>query len=375
MTEERIVTIRSFRYYVDCLHQALSKDHNPDVLSEPFIYELMRQDYINYDIFIEKADEPVSELANFFYDGLTRFKEEFPKNYTPGYEAFHIMQFKIGLRLIKYSCTVFNELDRIESRFSLNSPYSLMMVDNNLNPSNWKYLTESQFRAKLHLSVDDNNTVDRICPVTCLRNNSIFSLDGHHASLPYLIVGYDDYRSNLEKLFLRSDYSKARTKKRFFGSYTLDCLYLGKFVITRYNYTKNCKPIFDAIKDYMDNFKDDPETNYEIIVTIEAFPRKAGQDVKLRVFFFSKHSLRLGYMLNGYIESNLTESNILYTSAISSKLITDIVGELNNYYWLNLSPTTSFVDRSLYNITKAVYSKLINDEIKPVVPGYIVIPK
>ncbi len=372
----KIVTIKSFQYYLECLHNALSKDRNPDILAEPFVYELMRQSFSNYSIFSDKADQPVSELADYFYECLTQYKEQFSKNSTLALDEFNMMQFKIALRLIKYSCTIFDEIARIESRFSFADPFSLMMTDNNLNPQDWKYLTEDQFKAKLKLSIG-SDVVARICPVTTLRHNGkLLSFDRRQASLPLLVVEENEYRESLTKLFERSELARKHAqKKRFFGTnYTLECLYHGGLAITSYNNTIGCRNVYKELNDY----KGQSYGKNEIIVTIESIPRKTGMDVKLRVFFFLRIDW-FGYMLNGYIESessSIDDSTILYTSGIPKKMVEEVLFVLNNYYWAtNGNPNQTPVDRALYNITMHVYAKLINDEVKPVVPGYIIIPQ
>ena len=370
--EDRIVTIKSFHYYLECLQRAWGNDRNPDVLAEPFVYEAIRQTFSNYSIFSEKADYPVSELANYFYECLTHYKEQFPKYYTFGLDVFNMMQFKIALRLIKYSCTIIDESAEKESIFARQDAFKLMMVDDDLNPEGWKYITDAQFRAKIRYSTGEVPVIARVCPITSVKPGCFLNFDNSPMNLPYLIISEDEYKTQIRKLF-----EKCLRVKKGLRFRAARCLYCGELDFEP-AYTYPFSEIYGDITELKNKYSNDPKADYEIVITLDTMPSKAcGNITKFKVFFFKKLE-GLGYMLHCVIYGSSEEKYLvqaLYTNAISKDFIADVIYAINSFYWIvQGNPNRTVVDCDMYNITTFLYAQIQEGMIKPIVPSYIIAP-
>ena len=263
------ITVGLFKVYLHHLKQDLLHDRNAELLSEPLIYCLIHETLTDTYAIFHNKDTNIRDVANTLYSAYDAMCFEYPDKEYIKHDADDIhllMEFRVILKVIKYSCTIFVETDKDKSIFHTRHPFDMLMSDDDINPSDWVYLDYDQFTTKLLYSVGNDNIIARICPVTNYRLTDIFNIHNGFKGNPLFIVDEKSYELSIENMISRYILKDKNKIASFPKGSSADCFYVGKFA------NKFPKTWSDSLVELSQAFKNclvKDYSNYEIISRFE----------------------------------------------------------------------------------------------------------
>ena len=369
------ITVSSFNFYVRHLKQDLKAENDLKILVEPFFQCLLNESITEISAFFNDKNKSIEEVAHLIYKVL-KCSEDNSKDNTCSIEF--LVQIKTILRLIKYSCTIFEETKH--SRFYDNTTFELMVLDNQLDPTEWVFISNSQFMVKVLYSIGNNNIIARICPITDYKLGNVFDVHSGRFGNPLLILDDDSFGRSIDKLVNKYALKNDDENNKFPRRVYTDCLYIGSlehnFAKT---YTNSFKPLYDSLKDvFTKHYKE-----YEAIVTSEYVFNRYGISTCVKIFIFKKER-DIGYVLHSFITGKKTDKykfDISFINAMPKDLINDVLNTMydeskkgNKTEESNSSELREIFQGKMYKIVENLKTRFNTEAYNAIVPNFVIFP-
>ena len=330
--------IKGFRDYL-VLYESISTVSDAEVLN--FIHGFDTFEHPNNDLsrvnfIFSKKETSIEVIANQLYMALLETYKAYQDNERTVENILNSWLLEASfiktlLKLIKYTCTEFEEAGNDTSIFSNQSLFNLIKNDNNLSPVNFKFISRKDFLEKQMLSNDsDTNGINPLCVNT-----------------NYRIVNFDkvfDFSANIPLIVLRANrfyYSTDSFLDNYIAKYT-SFFNIKKYYVSGF-YAGNSlyfeKPCDDKLitlhSDLMallseKEFKD-VEINYAMIFR-HTLIGKCSFDIK--IFIFTKNE-KNEFILNSFLVSNSMKNSgptVFLTKLIPFEIVEKILNVFIEYY-------------------------------------------
>ena len=383
------ITVGLFKVYLHHLKQDLLHDRNAELLSEPLIYCLIHETLTDTYAIFHNIDTNIRDVANTLYSAYDAMCFEYPDKEYIKHDADDIhllMEIRVVLKVIKYSCTIFVETDKDKSIFHTRHPWDMFMSDDDINPSDWVYLDYDQFTTKLLYSVGKNNIIARICPVTNYRLTNVFDIHNGFKGSPLFIINEASYKLSIKNMISKYILKNASELDKLPVGVQADCFYIGKLAE---KFSKTCSDSLVELSQAFNNCLVKEDLEHELVFTLEYIPmRECGVSVTMKIFIFSKEK-DLGYVLNSFIYGHVNSKfsfDYLGINARQEFLEEDLLHEIANFFTTNLIEAgeddedfskLDVRDSSLkkaWKLAKNMVSKYMVEKPKPCIPDFIIYP-
>ena len=364
-------------------------------------------DFLNDDLFygfvmsyFEDEDKSIRMVANKLYrdfDNEKRFHLRTQAISRANFESSEVFRkaslIKTILRLIKYSCTIFEESQKSRAIFFGASVFTIFRNDEDIDPTNWVYINSKQFEAKITCTFFGNMCLQPLCPITNFRLKDVHEIFNGSEGRPLLILTEDSYKysvDNLVKKYIKSDNLEDALLASRRGN--ARSLYLNVMDNSfEKPYSKKLELLYIKLKELFENnliYKD-----YSMVLAFEYHPSKAyGVVIFLRIYIFKKVK-DVGYVLDGCLTSKVSDriiKNVFYTKMISKEVIQGILNVCFEYYngdvsdeeikesapnnYKNSDDKISGADKKEHRLVQSLYYSFKEGNFKPQIPSFILYP-
>ena len=292
---------------------------------------------------------------------------------------------KTILRIIKYNLVILDEKKKSESIFSKNEPLEMMVIDEDIDPKNWIFISEEQLKSKIEL-MNIFGMAGMVCPITNYKVKG-YELKNDNSSIPLVVLKEDAYKRTVYKFIntfvLRKD-SNGSMLYRPGTSLSSNCFYIGSFEPKFARTSSESFAFFQDVarrKLYINN------ENYEVfyILSYEA-THSSNMFVRNDIFVFERIK-SIGYVLQAVLQANVEREvshKIFFTSNMSKDALIHIVDACNTIYsckfqncnlknFFSTKPSAEeSQDLKEYRITHCLMENLPSST--PQTPNYIIYP-
>lgn len=380
-----------FFVYVRHLRGYIRKRLSYEKITDANVLDFM-DDNIFYGFlmrFFEDENKPIKNIAQRLYSEYDSRKRVFDydrRRQDVISSLREISAIKTILKIIKYSCTIQDEQSSAPFKFSESSVFKIMQLDNKLNPQDWIYITDEQFRVKMICSFYGQEYLSAICPIINYNASNAYSLLNSTQKTPLFIFNSSNNDSSFEELVRK--YNPKCDQLIMVSSSESHKSYL-RIDKDGNNYASSVRleKLKSMLKEAIDNSED--YRDISIILAVEAYPSRAYGTVLILDMYILKREENIGYVLHSYANCKITDrvvSSLFFTRMIKKSSISFLLEICKKYLEEQLDakdlnilkmekekvmPGES-IEKREYRMICHLFSRLEKDYYKPSVVDYIV---